>query len=187
MSSMMVDGSHVVGGVNGGGYGDGEVKNNLGYENMLGSSDPYSGRNNVYYSTSVVKENGYENGNGWMVNSAPSVGPRQGGGYAEVMVIDMEETCKTLHIEVDMEAAIDIIHHSKGVTIQKFYILRNILVLLHNVHYIISLIDKVCNGSASFLAKLGAWNKDFMVFQMSNAPHYLKGSILLEAAGLPYV
>ncbi|PKU71073.1 AP2-like ethylene-responsive transcription factor BBM2 [Dendrobium catenatum] len=69
MSSMMVDGSQVVGGVNGGGY-----------ENMLGSSDPYSGRN-VYYSNSVVKENnGYENGNGWMVNSAPAVGARQGGG-----------------------------------------------------------------------------------------------------------
>ncbi|KAG0499867.1 hypothetical protein HPP92_004558 [Vanilla planifolia] len=44
----------------GGGYGDEEVKSDVGYGNMLAFSDPYGGRNDVYYTTGVVGQ-----GNGW--------------------------------------------------------------------------------------------------------------------------
>ncbi|XP_020597745.1 AP2-like ethylene-responsive transcription factor AIL1 [Phalaenopsis equestris] len=78
MGTMMIEGGQGGGGGggNGGGYGDSEVKNSLGYENLLGASDPYCGRN-VYYSANMVKETGYDQGDGWMVNSA-----RQGGGIS---------------------------------------------------------------------------------------------------------
>lgn len=79
MSTMVVDGSQDFGGSNGAGYGNSEVKNNLCYDNILGASDPYCGRN-AYYSASMMKENGYDHGNGWMVNPASVVGSRPGGG-----------------------------------------------------------------------------------------------------------
>lgn len=63
-----------------GSFGDGEVKQ-LGYENMLGSTDPFMGRN--YYlsqqSPGAVKPNSYDQGsacNNWMPTTVQSLASR---------------------------------------------------------------------------------------------------------------
>ncbi|KAF2283122.1 hypothetical protein GH714_043449 [Hevea brasiliensis] len=68
----------------GNGFGDGEVKV-LGYENILGSSDPYRGRNLYYFSQQsagggVVKGiSAFDQGsacNNWVPTAVPTLGPR---------------------------------------------------------------------------------------------------------------